>query len=122
MYEAEPGEYASAGAGGADAVDGPYGMNTPWISVSFGTTLFLFVVFMFFITIVMLNLLIAIMGDIFGKIQENANAEFMFARAGIIVEIKNMLNDRDKKREDWFPTWLQVLVSSLDDDSSSNND
>ncbi|GMH88768.1 hypothetical protein TrVE_jg422 [Triparma verrucosa] len=145
LYEAGPGEYASAGGSGSgegDVVDGPYGMDTPWMalfsgfllllgdfnveefnaSVSFGTTLLLFVVFMFFINIVMLNLLIAIMGDIFDNVQENANSEFLFARAEIIIEIENMLSTSDLKNEEWFPIWLQVLVPTQSDEDNGSSD
>ena len=80
------------------------------------TTIVLFVSFTLFINIVMLNLLIAIMGDIFDRIQENAKAEFMFARANIILEIEGVLSEKQKADKEWFPTWLQVLVSSLEDD------
>ena len=145
LYEAGAGKYSVAGGSGegeGEVVNEPYGMGTPWMalfsgfllllgdfnvdefnaSVSFGTTLLLFVVFMFFINIVMLNLLIAIMGDIFDRIQENARAEFMFARAGIIVEFENMLSTGDLKNEEWFPTWLQVLVPTLDDSNSGSSE
>ncbi|GMH58532.1 hypothetical protein TrST_g1037 [Triparma strigata] len=145
LYEAGPGEYASAGGSGSgegDVVDGPYGMDTPWMamfsgfllllgdfnveefnaSVNFGTTLLLFVVFMFFINIVMLNLLIAIMGDIFDNIQENANSEFLFARAEIIIEIENMLSPKELENEEWFPIWLQVLVPTQSDEDNGSSD
>ena len=59
---------------------------------------------MFFINIVMLNLLIAIMGDIFDRIQENAKAEFMFARAEIVLEFEAMLSYSQMEDEEWFPT------------------
>lgn len=55
-------------------------------SLSPATTLILFVGFMIIINIVMMNLLIAIMGDTFDQIQENAMAEYLFCRASIILE------------------------------------
>ena len=69
----------------------------------------LFFGFTFFINIVMLNLLIAIMGDKYGEIKETADAEFMYARASIVLEFENMMSARSKQNKEWFPTWLQVL-------------
>ena len=76
-------------------------------------TAVLFVIFTYFINIVMLNLLIALMGDIFDKIQENAGAEFMFARAQIILTYEMVYSDLLGKEKENFPKWLQVLVPVL---------
>ena len=76
-------------------------------------TCILFFTFTFGINIVMLNLLIAIMGDTFDRIQENSQAEFMFARAQIVLEYEGNLSEEEKNNPDWFPTWLQVLVPTL---------
>ena len=53
------------------------------------------------------------MGDIFDRIQENAKAEFTFARAQIIMEFEATLSAKQKENKEWFPTWLQVLVPTL---------
>ncbi|GMH48777.1 hypothetical protein TrVE_jg7966 [Triparma verrucosa] len=58
-----------------------------------------FVVFTLLINIVMLNLLIAIMGDIFDKVQDNAKAEFIFGKATIICEYEET---RAMKFRDWL--------------------
>ena len=93
LYQAGPGSFTVAGGSGegeGDVQDYPFGMETVPMSLftgyllllgnfdaeefsasaNYGLTLTLFIVFMFFINIVMLNLLIAIMGDIFERIQE----------------------------------------------------
>ncbi|GMH83913.1 hypothetical protein TrST_g9417 [Triparma strigata] len=83
----------------------------------------LFVFFAYFINIVMLNLLIAIMGDIFDKIQENAKAEFMMARAQVILEFEVGLRGQEHKStgdEVRFPTWLQVLVPTIESNELSD--
>ncbi|GMI01602.1 hypothetical protein TrVE_jg9814 [Triparma verrucosa] len=85
-------------------------------SANYFVTALLFMFFTYFINIVMLNLLIAIMGDIFDRIQENAKAEFMFARANIILEFEALVSDSHKRNEEWFPTWLQVLVPTLENE------
>ena len=88
-------------------------------SANYGLTLALFVVFMFFINIVMLNLLIAIIGDIFDQIQEIADVQFVYdAQAQIILEFEATLTKSQKKNEEWFPTWLQVLVPSLESEET----
>lgn len=76
------------------------------------STALLFIVFTAFINIIMLNLLIAIMSDIFDRVQESAQSEFLFARARIILEFEDMLKAKKSgsKNEDVFPTWLQVLT------------
>ena len=92
LYHTGPGVYSSAGVGGGDVVDGPYGMDAwqnslfagflmsilgdfnvkeLYASSNYVLALVLFLVFMIFVNIVMLNLLIAIMGEIF-DVQENA--------------------------------------------------
>ena len=85
-------------------------------SINVIVTAILLLAFTYFINIVMLNLLIAIMGDIFDRIQENARAEFTFARAQIILEFEEVLSKEEKENKEWFPTWLQVLVPKLDVD------
>ncbi|GMH78467.1 hypothetical protein TL16_g07811 [Triparma laevis f. inornata] len=134
LYDAGPGTY--------DTDQKPYGMETPFTSLfagfllllgdfnvaefsassSYMVTLILFVVFMVFINIVMLNLLIAIMGDIFDRIRENAKAEFTFARAMIILEFEEMLSSRRFKNGTWFPTWLQVLEPASEDGGEGSGD
>ena len=46
---------------------------------------FLFTIFVFFINIVMLNLLIAIMGDQYDIVQESGHEQYLYAKAGIIL-------------------------------------
>ena len=59
-------------------------------SGEFVSSILLFIVFTFFINIIMLNLLIAIMNDVFEKVQESALAEFLFARTRIILEFEEV--------------------------------
>jgi hypothetical protein len=141
LYHGGTGEFSSADFP-SGVSDGPFGMDTAGMSLfagfllllgdfnpdefnaslSYGLTLSLFVVFMFFINIVMLNLLIAIMGDIFDRIQENAKAEFMFARAEIVLEFEAMLSYSQMEDEEWFPTWLQVLVPTQGAEGTEGGD
>ena len=76
----------------------------------------LFIVFTVLINIVLLNLLIALMGDIFDRIQENARAQFLFSRARIILEFESIVapeqlnSEKGMGRATDCPKWLQVLV------------
>ncbi|GMH77433.1 hypothetical protein TrST_g9197 [Triparma strigata] len=95
---------------------------TDFPNTSFGefvSAIILFCVFTFFINIIMLNLLIAIMGDIFDKVQESATAEFLFARTQIILEFEEMLKNNNAE---WFPTWLQVLTPLHKSDNNTSHD
>ena len=62
------------------------------------------------------------MGDIFDKIQENAKAEFMFARANIVLEFEETLTKDQRSNPDWFPTYLQVLVPTLSEEENGEGD
>lgn len=48
---------------------------------------FLFTIFQFFVNIVMLNLLIAIMGDQYDVVQESGHEQYLYAKAQIILEV-----------------------------------
>ena len=47
---------------------------------------FLFIVMMFFLDIIMLNLLIAIMADEYERVQAWGHEQYLYAKAGIIIE------------------------------------
>lgn len=85
---------------------GDFDTETFAAAASAALTWILFIVFMFLVFIVMLNLLIAIMGDIFDRIQENSREQFLYGRAKIILEFEEQM----EKDEAYFPTWLQVLA------------
>jgi len=82
-------------------------------STSYYVCIGLFVAFMYLVNVVLLNLLIAIMGDIYDQIQENARAQFLFSKARLILEFEEVtkpdknLSDRDLNEH--FPVWLQIL-------------
>jgi len=71
------------------------------------------VLVMFFtivIGIVLVNLLIAIMGNSFGRISERAGMEQTLLCALTVVEMELLLPDTALQRTDWFPEYLHVLV------------
>jgi len=62
-------------------------------------------------SIVLLNLLIALMGDSFARVQENAVAAWRLEQARIVLEIE-VLHLSKEQIEDptLFPPWLQILL------------
>jgi len=70
---------------------------------------------MFLINIVLMNLLIAIVGDIFDQIQESARAQFLYSEAKLIIDFESLLMPKGKADPRKFPQWLQVLKPAADD-------
>ncbi|GAB5029895.1 wd40 repeat-containing protein [Nannochloropsis oceanica] len=60
-------------------------------------------------TIILLNLLIALMGDSYDKVQENALAQGRYEQAVSVLEIEDMLPQRILQDPRFFPRWVQVL-------------
>lgn len=60
--------------------------------------IFLFLFFMISMTIILLNLLIAIMGDSFDRIKNTEEMEFLMARAKAIDDLESMMSTRMKKK------------------------
>ena len=78
---------------------------------------FLVSIFMFFVVIVLLNLLIALMGDIFDEVQSRAESESTFGKAKLIVEYESLFSTAYKKRNEreFYPLWLHVLRKGRED-------
>ena len=66
-----------------------------------------FVVFLFLIVVIMLNLLIALMADTFERVMESWVFESRKMRVETIIEQELLMNDSDNA--DCFPAFLQVL-------------
>lgn len=81
----------------------------------------LLALFMFVVVIVLLNLLIAIMGDKYDEVQENASAEATYALAKLVSEYEGLISDlhKTRNRELWYPTWIQVLKKDFGDSDSN---
>ena len=71
----------------------------------------LMVVFLFFVVVVLLNLLIALMGDIYERVQESASSEATYGLAKLVMEYEGLLprSFKESKREEYFPAWLYIL-------------
>jgi hypothetical protein len=66
-----------------------------------------FVLFLFLIVVIMLNLLIALMADTFERVTESWVFESRKMRVETIIEEELLMNDSDNT--DCFPAFLQVL-------------
>ena len=59
--------------------------------------IFLFVLYMIIMTIILLNMMIAIMSDSFSRIKSNEETQFVKARAAAIDDVESMLSNRHEK-------------------------
>lgn len=57
----------------------------------------LFLLYMITMAIILLNLLIAIMGDSFARIKSTEDMQFLKARAGAIDDIESMMSNRRRR-------------------------
>jgi hypothetical protein len=100
--------------GGADDVYFA-GSRSPKVSIA------LYFSFMLIVAIVLLNLLIAIMGDSFDRVQENAEDVFQRERAGQLVEMELNMTNEELKNEEYFPKSVLLLKAADGSDSDSGS-
>ncbi|CAD7705341.1 unnamed protein product, partial [Ostreobium quekettii] len=77
---------------------GDFDLETLWEAESASVAVTLFVLYALAMMIVLLNLLIAIMGDSFDKVKNTQESTFVKARALVIHDVETMMSER-KKRE-----------------------
>ena len=88
----------------------------------------LFVSFTVIVSLLLLNMLIALMGDTFGTVRAKGIAQFRLEQASIIYEQQSLTPDSPKDDfgyEVFYPSLIHVLVRSSDmdfKDSSSSGD
>jgi hypothetical protein len=73
-----------------------------------------FLLYLFGMVVVMLNLLIAIMGDSYEKVKESEVVEARKLRAQTIIDEEALMNDADRANPEYFPKYLQVLRATED--------
>ena len=61
--------------------------------------------------ILLLNLLIALMGDSYEKVQENAYSESLAQRAALLVDIELEIGQERLQHQGYFPRYLHALMS-----------
>jgi len=63
----------------------------------------------FFINIVMLNALVAIMGNTYDRVSQTKQSRGLCNRAAYILERQRLMSEREQKNKLYFPDWLHVL-------------
>eukprot|EP00198_Chlamydomonas_reinhardtii_P010826 XP_001700163.1 transient receptor potential ion channel protein [Chlamydomonas reinhardtii] len=87
-------------------MDGNIGQDfawRPWVQV-------LALTYTFLVTVILLNLLVAVMSDTYSVVKEHARSEWLLLRAKLILEIESSLPDgffKDTQRS--CPRWLHCL-------------
>ncbi|KXZ41388.1 hypothetical protein GPECTOR_500g462 [Gonium pectorale] len=82
----------------------------------YGVGWVLFVAFTFLVTIIGLNLLIAVMSDSYAVVKEHARAGWLLERARIIVEVEQSVPRSWLERPPYKVRWLHVLTHTEDMD------
>merc|ERR1719453_858809 len=77
---------------------------------------FFFFAFTFFVDIVMLNALIAIMGATYGRVEETKEAGSNEQKAELIIEIQESLSDADNENRLFFPEWVHVIAAAEEEE------
>jgi len=70
----------------------------------------------------MLNLLIAIMGDQYDIVQESGHEQYLYGKAGIVLEYEARMSRAQKQNPNLFPEWLQLLQAKTDDGEESKGE
>ena len=80
-------------------------------------TLTFFLVFSFVMVIVMLNLLIAVMSDVYTDSKDHIQSLLPLQRVQLIVDCEARMSDADRRNAAYFPEFLQVLrpVENVED-------
>jgi hypothetical protein len=74
------------------------------LSPSLATWHYFFVVVM--TPLIMLNLLIALMGGSYERIEQNTKNAMRRQKAELLVSLEVLMSDEDKRNEEYFPRWL----------------
>ena len=69
----------------------------------------MFFVFQLIMIIVMFNVLIAIVSDVYNDVKETAEVEVRKLRAKMIIETQSVMSSSEKNDESEFPPYLEVL-------------
>ena len=99
--------------------------NIPNDGLDFGLTtmeIAIFCICSFFMIVVMLNLLIAIMGDQYDIVQESGHEQYLYAKAGIILDYEARMSRAQKENPKLFPEWLQLLQAKTGDIETSDGE
>lgn len=82
----------------------------------------LYEVFKFFVAMLLLNLLIAIMNSVYDDVKSKVSSVLLYEKSRIILDIQTMwlpvmLSRFARPKSYYFPRWLLVLAPASDDDT-----
>lgn len=69
----------------------------------------MFVIFAMIMVVVMLNTLIAMMGEASTAVKKNAELETLKLRARVVMDVELGLSPTQLRKDKWFPKFVQVL-------------
>ena len=71
---------------------------------------YLLMITMLLVAIIMLNALIAIMGDTYDRVSETRLERGLQGRALLLIEIEEAMTKDDQKNQSLFPRWCRLLT------------
>jgi hypothetical protein len=76
----------------------------------------MFLLFLYLVIIVMFNVLIAIVSDVYNKVMDTADVEVDTQRAMAIIDEERLMSDADLRNPDFFPHFIEVLQKESGND------
>jgi hypothetical protein len=86
---------------------GDFDLQSLYSCYSPQTAVLLLFFFLTFVGLILLNLLIAIMGDQYQQVNDNKKAQAVYGRALIVAEYERVKTFSPANELAWFPTWIQ---------------
>jgi hypothetical protein len=76
----------------------------------------MFLLFLYLVIIVMFNVLIAIVSDVYAEVMDTADVDLDTQRAMAIINEERLMSDADKRNLDYFPQFIEVLQKESGND------
>ena len=97
-----------------------FGMGAPndelYPSEHFSELWLLYVVWNLFLVVVMLNSLIAILGDTYDRVMEYKVPRGILERARLILAIEEQMSQADRRRDKYFPHFVHAILRREEDE------
>jgi hypothetical protein len=79
----------------------------------------LLLTFLLFVSITVLNLMIAMVGDKYDEVNNSSKADATYSMARLILRYERVISMSDKLKHEhlWYPVWLQVARNSMSGNS-----
>ncbi|GAX75027.1 hypothetical protein CEUSTIGMA_g2473.t1 [Chlamydomonas eustigma] len=118
-YGTFPDALLSAYASTYGGEDPRLALHTIWPSVS----IVLICMYNFLIIVILLNMIITLMGDLYKKIKDKQEVVFLKNRADLILEVETTMNAQEMKKHESVPPFLHLLRPiQLDGPSAEDGD